>query len=88
MKKLLLIPFFIANLVYGQNWAKWRWAVKTLNDSGGIQLLNLQPEETTIGQILTDISPQPLHTASMIDGQLARFTSKNSWSFLPLTLKR
>jgi hypothetical protein len=77
MKKLLfLILLFVSYLVNGQQCGKWRWAIKTLTDPGAAQLLNQQPQETTIGQILTDVPPQPLRTQSMIDGVLPRFPTE------------
>ena len=77
MKKTALILFLLcANYLIAQNCGKWRWSVKTLTDAGGINLINQTPTQTTIGQILTDIPPQPLHTASPSDALLPRFNSE------------
>src|SRR5689334_6368992 len=88
--KRLLLPLSILLLSsssYSQNCGKWRWAVKTITDPGAAQLLNQQPQQTTISQILTEVPPKPLHTGSQTDGLLPRYDTEKQLVIFTANIK-
>lgn len=72
----LLFNFFVFSAYSQIHCGVWRWPVKTMTDAGAELLLNQQPVETTIDQILTEAPPKILSTRSNIDKVLPRYDSE------------
>lgn len=69
--KWSLLPLILIPLVAtSQHCGTWRWAVKTLTDQEGIQILSKQAVITSISDLASERAPQRLSTGRNFDGRI------------------